>query len=246
MNNIIVRESARNLRALGRLSMQRDYKLSMTGTAVYLAALMIPATLIILLINGTVGETASGLYSLLVSGPFTLGLSLFYLNFFRRKEASIENIFYGFEHFFKSLGLFLYMSVLIFLWSLLFLIPGVIASFRYSQAFYILADNPDYSIRQCINESKALMINNKWSLFILTLTFVGWGLLCSAASFAVGALITQFPDLGILQVAMLLAYIPYIWLLAYMVLALVAFYEILTGNLKAELDTASIEGEGRV
>lgn len=119
-------------------------------------------------------SSLSYLYLLLVSGPLTYGITLFFMRLFRGSETEIATVMCGFEKFLKTLGLSLYMAVFIFLWSLLFIIPGIIAAFRYSQAYYILADDPEKSISQCVNESKALMAGNKGKLFALNLSFIGW------------------------------------------------------------------------
>ena len=159
------------------------------------------------------------------------------MNMFRGKAASLGDVFYGFDHFVKAFGLFIIMSVLIFLWSLLLIVPGIIASFRYSQAFLILADNPEYKALDCIRESKRLMNGNKMKLLYLTLSFMGWILLFMILPFGI---LTMLSLTGVLtniltsQILALLMNVIYIWILAYMMLTLVAFYEILTGSLKAE------------
>lgn len=60
---------------------------------------------------------------------------------------------------------------------LLFIIPGIIALLRYSQALYILAENLSKGIRQCVNESKAMMKGHLWEYFVLNLSFIPWILL---------------------------------------------------------------------
>lgn len=59
-------------------------------------------------------------------------------------------------------------------WTLLLIIPGIIAGYRYSQAFYIMAENPGLGSGECIERSKAMMQGNKWKLFCLQLSFIGW------------------------------------------------------------------------
>ena len=78
---------------------------------------------------------------------------------------------------FKVFGLSLWMSLFIFLWACLCYIPGIIAALRYSQAFYILAENPEKGIRQCVNESKMMMSGRLWEYFVLQLSFILWTLL---------------------------------------------------------------------
>ena len=90
------------------------------------------------------------------------------------------------------------------------IIPGIIASLRYSLAYFVLADNPSIGILKSINESKRLMRGNILKLFLLGLSFIGWILLC-------------IPTLGI----------ALLWVYPYMEVSMVAFYDIANGSLRA-------------
>ena len=83
----------------------------------------------------------------------------------------------GFQHFLKIIGLNIVSGIFVFLWSLLFVIPGIVASYRYRQALYLLLDHPEMGIMECIRESKRLMRGHKAELFVLDLSFIGWALL---------------------------------------------------------------------
>ena len=106
-----------------------------------------------------------------------VGFTFFCLNVSRRAAAGFGNLLDAFGIFFKVLWLHILMAIFIFLWSLLLVIPGIIASYRYSQAVYILLDDPSKGALQCISESKALMRGHKWQLFVLQLSFIGWAIL---------------------------------------------------------------------
>ena len=69
------------------------------------------------------------------------------------------------------------------LWSLLFIIPGIIKSFSYAMAPYILAEHPEMTASEAITESRHMMDGNKWRLFCLDFSFIGWSLLCSLPVF---------------------------------------------------------------
>ena len=74
-----------------------------------------------------------------------------------------------------------YGMAFIFLWSLLFVIPGIVKMYAYSMAYYIKLDHPDYGWKACIDESRQLMDGHKWEKFVLDLSFLGWiivGSLC--------------------------------------------------------------------
>ncbi|MCL2024719.1 MAG: DUF975 family protein [Coriobacteriia bacterium] len=81
------------------------------------------------------------------------------------------------EYWSKLLWLNFWMGFKIFLWSLLFVIPGIVAMYRYALAPYILFENPGKSPAQCITESSMLMKGRKGALFTLDLSFILWGLL---------------------------------------------------------------------
>lgn len=118
-----------------------------------------------------------GLLELLVAGPLALGSALFYLALARRREIAVGMIFDGFRYYGKALGLYLLMALFVFLWTLLLVIPGIIAAYRYSQAYYILADNPETGVLEALDRSKQLMTGHKWRLFVLQLSFLGWAIL---------------------------------------------------------------------
>ena len=91
------------------------------------------------------------------------GFIIFVLKMVRRQENSLWNLMDGFQHFLKIIGLWILMGLYVFLWSLLFVIPGIIAAYRYRQALYLLLDHPDMRIGECIRESKQLMRGHRRS-----------------------------------------------------------------------------------
>lgn len=112
----------------------------------------------------------------------------------RDSSMSYSDLFLGIRYVFKVLGLSIMMFIFIFLWSLLLIVPGIIAAYRYSQAVFILAENPEKGIMQCIRESKEMMINHKFEYFVLELSFILWFLLllvtCGLASIYVNPYMT--------------------------------------------------------
>lgn len=115
--------------------------------------------------------------SLVITGPMCLGITKFSIELKRGQSPSLETIFSGFKSFTTAFLLQLLMNIFVFLWSLLLIIPGIIASLRYSMAFYILNDNPELSAMEALNKSKEMMVGYKGKLFLLYLSFIGWGLL---------------------------------------------------------------------
>lgn len=116
--------------------------------------------------------------SLLVGGPLLLGLIGYFIKFARRQECDIENLFDGFRLFVPAMVLYLLVVVFTILWSLLLIIPGIIAALGYSMTFFIMNDNPQIQAMDAINLSKEMMRGQKGKLFLLYLSFIGWGILC--------------------------------------------------------------------
>lgn len=105
------------------------------------------------------------------------GFSVYMLNVSRGRPAPIGNLFDGFGMFFKVIWLNFLTGLFIMLWSMLFVIPGIVAAYRYRQAVYVLIDDPDMSALDCIRASKEMMRGRKGELFVLDLSFIGWSLL---------------------------------------------------------------------
>lgn len=125
-------------------------------------------------------NSSNGLISLLyfiLMGPITLGVSGYFLKLTRNEGPIIEDMFGGFKYFVKSFVLNLLITIFTILWTLLLIIPGIIATFRYSMAYYIMADNPQLSAFEALNQSKQMMVGFKFELFRLWLSFLGWFLL---------------------------------------------------------------------
>ena len=104
----------------------------------------------------------------------SFGFSKYCLKTTRSGGGDLKTLFEGFNQFGKVFLLNLAIGFFTFLWSLLFIIPGIVAAYRYSQAFYVLIDNPEMGVLECISKSKELMRGNKLDLFLLQLSFIGW------------------------------------------------------------------------
>ena len=139
--------------------------------------------------------------SLFLSGPFALGMIYVIYTILRGEKIDIgAHVFGGFQRFWDSVALYVLQSIFIALWSLLFVIPGIIKSFSYSMAFYILADNPEMSGKEALDASKELMNGHKMDLFMLYLSFIPWllltGITCGIAGIYVlpymNATVTNF------------------------------------------------------
>ena len=113
----------------------------------------------------------------LLSSVLDVGFKSYCLKITRRQNGEYKDLFDGFLVVWKILLIRILTIVLVALWSLLFIIPGIVAFYRYRQAWYILLDDPQKSALQCISESKRLMQGRKLDLFLLDLSFIGWSFL---------------------------------------------------------------------
>lgn len=116
--------------------------------------------------------------SFLVAGPLILGVYVYFLRLVRRESSSVAVMFDGFQEYGRAFLTYLLMGIFVFLWSLLLIVPGIIAALRYSQAFFLLHDNPGMKASEVIRLSSDLMNGNKGRLFLLYVSFIGWALLC--------------------------------------------------------------------
>ena len=102
--------------------------------------------------------------------PLEVGSMLFFLSVVRGEKPTIEMLFKPFTDYGRCLWGCLRIFFFVFLWSLLFIVPGIIASLRYSMTFFIMLDHPEYSVKQAMEESSAIVCGYKWRMF-------GYGLL---------------------------------------------------------------------
>ena len=110
----------------------------------------------------------------LITIPLQAGIDWLFLDIYDGKEVSLQQIFDGFKQYGKVLGASILIGLFTVLWSLVFIIPGIIKSISYSQTIYILKENPELGIKEAIEESQRLMDGYKGIYFILLLQFIGW------------------------------------------------------------------------
>ena len=115
------------------------------------------------------------------------GYARFNMDLVDRTEAKIETLFTYFYNWKTTAATRFLKTLYCFLWSLLFIIPGIIASYSYAMTGYILADHPELTASEAIERSKEMMSGNRFRLFCLHLSFIGWAILC-AFTFGIGNL----------------------------------------------------------
>jgi uncharacterized membrane protein len=126
------------------------------------------------------GATSMAIVGFVILGPLVVGESYLLLDVIdnNSKGDRLEFLFEGFKKsFLNSFLAELLSKLFIFLWSLLFIIPGVIKFFSYKMVPYIIAENPDIDAIAAITLSREMMNGHKFRLFKLYLSFIGWVLL---------------------------------------------------------------------
>lgn len=153
--------------------------------------------LIVSAISGVVGiiPYVGIIGTFLLMPPLYLGLMKVYLNVTYGDEPKVETVFEGFQNFSKSVLLYLQITIFTFLWSLLFVVPGIIKALSYSMSTYILAEHPDMTASEALAESKKIMDGHKMDLFVLQLSFILWALLCGITCGIASIYVTPYMSL---------------------------------------------------
>ncbi len=145
--------------------------------------------------------------NLIIGGPLLMGIVRIFLRIWNKEAFEIGNLFDGFKEFSRTLSAYLLIALYVFLWSLLLIIPGIIAALGYSMTFFIMAEDPSITASDAMQKSKQMMFGHKTELFMLGLSFLGW---------------------------MILAAIPmgigFLWLNSYMYMSFTIFYQRIKGQ----------------
>ena len=142
-------------------SMDSDIAAFLIGSATYIALAAIVMG-IIYFVLGSIVE---------------LGYCRFNLNLVDRQNPGFETLFAYFSYWKTAMIARLLQTLYCFLWTLLFVIPGIVATYSYAMTGYILAEHPDMTASEAIAASKEMMKGNRWRLFCLHLSFIGWMIL---------------------------------------------------------------------
>lgn len=149
---------------------------------------VIIVVLIIILLVGF----AIALAQFILGGVVALGYAKFGLDLVDGKEASFSTLFSQFNRFGEGFCMKLLIDIFLTLWSLLFIIPGLVKAYSYAMTPFILAENPHLSANEAITKSRQLMDGHKSELFYLDLTFIGWVLLSVFAPVIGGPLVSCY------------------------------------------------------
>lgn len=140
--------------------------------------LMLVVDLIVTAVTAFTSNPAllGGIVGLVIGGAVSYGLARITVNLARGAEkVDFRDLITGFTDGFGNIFLLGLMSnIFVLLWSLLFIIPGIVKSYSYAMAPYIMQDDPTKSWKQCIDESREMMNGHKAQLFWLDISFIGW------------------------------------------------------------------------
>ena len=117
--------------------------------------------------------------TIIIGGAAKLGYAVFNLKLVDEEDAAFSDLFSQFHRLGSGFCMNFLTALFTLLWSLLLIIPGIIKAFSYAMTPYVLAENPGMRARDAITESRRIMNGNKWRLFCLGFSFIGWDLLCS-------------------------------------------------------------------
>lgn len=131
------------------------------------------------------------LFRILLGYVLEVGGRKYFINLAEGK-SQISDLAYGFKNnnYFNIFFTMLLKSIYIILWTLLFIIPGIIKMYEYRMVPYILAENPGIGHKKAIKSSSQMTQGEKWNIFILDLSFLGWFIL-GALFFGIGIFFVQ-------------------------------------------------------
>ena len=136
--------------------------------------LCVGANVIVMALCSVLSGISLGVAAFILVPSLVIGLNFFSVAMYRGEPSSIEDIFReGFDNFGRKLGGYLWMELFIYLWSLLFVIPGIIKAISYALTPYILADCKNVRATDALKLSMRMMEGHKWEYFVLGLSFIG-------------------------------------------------------------------------
>ena len=127
----------------------------------------------------TIAAIAMAVVYFVLGSIISVGYARFNLDLVDGGNPSFETLFGYFSYWKTTAVARLLQSLYVLLWSLLFIIPGIMASYSYAMTEFILAEHPELTAGEAIAQSKEMMSGNRWRLFCLHFSFIGWDILCT-------------------------------------------------------------------
>lgn len=140
-----------------------------SSTVIFLVAFLIGFTVVMVVILGI-----SLVMSAFITNPIEVGCNRFFVKTLE-EPAQVKEVAFAFDNSYKNVVKVMFFRTLYtMLWTLLFIIPGIIKSYEYRMIPYLMAENPNLTKEQAFALSKQMMMGQKWSAFVLDLSFIGW------------------------------------------------------------------------
>lgn len=144
---------------------------------------------------------------MIIALPLSVGWTWITMSIARQEQTKVTDLFEPYKMFLKVIGLTIVRTLLLVLWFMLLIVPGIIKSFSYMLTFYILRDEPSIGIMDAITRSRQMMDGHKMEAFLLILSFIGWFLL------------------GVITIG-----IGFLWIIPYFSVTLAKFYDRIRGE----------------
>ena len=130
------------------------------------------------LLNGVlIYALITAIVAFIIGGVIELGLNSYFLKQHDGQHHEFKDLFSQFSNWGGAFCLRLLTGIYLALWSLLFVIPGIIKTYSYAMAPFIMTEHPELDANECITRSRQMMDGHKFDLFVLQLSFLGWHLL---------------------------------------------------------------------
>ena len=117
------------------------------------------------------------LLDIFIFNPLQIGCYAFFKDNVKTHSAELDTLKVGFTDYGHKFCTMLLMSIYVVLWTMLFIIPGIVKSYSYRMVPFIVQDYPDLTAKEVINKSREMMDGQKMETFKLDLSFIGWFLL---------------------------------------------------------------------
>ena len=175
-----------------------DVGLNFAGTRIYSAGIsatdsigvqnFVAGTVTYLMIIAIILAVAQFIIGCVVA----VGYAKYNMDLIDGEEGKMNTLFDYFPRWKTMVKAGLLQAVFVLLWTLLFIIPGIVAALSYAMTNYILAENPEMGAMEAIDRSKELMDGNKWRFFCLGFSFIGWEILAGLVPVIGGLLLLPY------------------------------------------------------
>lgn len=168
-------------------SLKGNWDKGILATLITYAILLTPTYGISLASAGEPWGQLGNIWSLAML-PLAWGLTIFFLRIVRMQKTDYNHLFEGFSDYWRIFSTLFFRNLLVGLWSLLLVVPGIMKYYSYAMTDFIIKDDAEIGPNEAIEKSMAMMEGHKMDLFLLHLSFIGWAIL-ACLTFGLGFLL---------------------------------------------------------